>query len=56
MSSDDKAYFDRRADQARQASINARDPRAKRAHAELANLFESRARAHLAETIPGTPE
>ena len=42
MTIDDKVYFHRRADQARQASQRASDPRVKQAHQEMADLFECR--------------
>lgn len=41
----DMSYFLKRASEERTAAIHARDPRARRAHADMAERYEERVRA-----------
>jgi two-component sensor histidine kinase len=43
--SNDLSYFRKRASEERTAALNARDPRARKAHAEMAERYEDRVRA-----------
>ena len=43
--SNDLSYFRKRASEERTAALNARDPRARKAHVEMAERYEDRVRA-----------
>lgn len=43
--SSDLSYYRRRASEERTAALNSRDPRVRRAHADMADLYEERVRA-----------
>lgn len=44
MSTTDLSYFRKRASEERTAAINARDPRVRKVHSELADRYEERVR------------